>query len=220
VTIIGLTVRDLARMAFSTEAALLPSQIAGGPEWLDSMRFDTTAIGGDRLSARSAAPALLVAMLRALLEDRFKMRMHVEQRRMPIYALVVDRADRRLGPKLQSATDDCTPPGVAGALVASRVCGFRRFGPMGMSAQGITLELLAGVLASQPDVQRVVRDRTNLTGRFDMDLEFSPMAATAGAESGPGLFTALKEQLGLRLDSQSGPVDVHVIDAVEMPTEN
>lgn len=159
-------------------------------------------------------------MLRALLEDRFKMKMHVEQRTVPIYALVVDRADRALGPKLRPAADDCTPPGVAGALVASRVCGFTRFGPAGMSAQGITLELLAGVLASQPDVQRVVRDRTNLTGRFDMDLEFAPMAAAAGAELGPGLFTALKEQLGLRLDSQRGPVDVHVIDAVEMPTEN
>ena len=76
------------------------------------------------------------------------------------------------------------------------------------------------VLASQPDVQRVVRDRTNLHGRFDIDLEFAPMSTTAGAESGPSLFTAIKEQLGLRLDSQRGPVDVHVIDAIEMPTGN
>src|SRR5436853_7761791 len=105
-------------------------------------------------------------------------------------------------------------------MIASRIGGFRRVSPTGMSAQGITLELLAGVLASQPDVQRVVRDRTNLRGRFDMDLEFAPMSTTGGAESGPSLFTAIKEQLGLRLDSQRGPVDVHVIDAVEMPSPN
>ena len=220
VTIIGLTVRDLTRMAFSTPAALLPSQVAGGPAWLDSTRFDIVAIGGDRLSSPATGPGTLLSMLRTLLEDRFRMKSHVEQRTMPIYALVVDRADRRLGPKLKPAASECTPPGVAGALTASRVCGFTRFSPVAMSANGITLDLLAGVLASHPDVQRVVRNRTNLADRFDLDLEFTPMSPNGGAEAGPSLFTALKEQLGLRLDGDRGAVDVHVIDAVEMPSEN
>jgi uncharacterized protein (TIGR03435 family) len=158
-------------------------------------------------------------MLRTLLEERFRLKSHIEQRVMPIYALVVDHADRRLGMKLRPASGDCTPPGVAGALVAARVCGFTRVSPVAMSATGITLDLLAGVLASHPDVQRVVRNRTNLTDRFDLDLEFAPMTPTGGA-SGPSLFTALKEQLGLRLESDRGSVDVHVIDAVEMPSDN
>jgi uncharacterized protein (TIGR03435 family) len=91
------------------------------------------------------------------------------------------------------------------------------------------MELLAGVLADLSDIRRVVRNRTNLTGRFDLDLEFMSMSALGGnsptiigptSDIGPTVFTALKEQLGLRLDSQRGPVDVLVIDSAEHPTED
>jgi uncharacterized protein (TIGR03435 family) len=223
VTIVGLTVRELLRIAYSSDAALLPSQIVGGPEWVDSERFDITAIGGDQLASgpKSAAPGRLSAMLRTLIKDRFMLTAHTEQKEMPIYALIVERTDR-----LHQSLGECVPPGVAGALVAAQLCGFRRVGVNGMSGQGITMELLSGVLADLPDVRRVVRNRTNLTGRFDIDLAFSSMSpvadgdptASRAPDSGPTLFTALREQLGLKLESTKGPVDVLVIDHVERPT--
>jgi uncharacterized protein (TIGR03435 family) len=162
-------------------------------------------------------------MLRMLIEQRFILKAHTEQKEMPIYALVMERADR-----LHQSLSECVPPGVAGALVAAQMCGFRRVGPNGMSGQGITMELLSGVLADLPDVRRVVRNRTNLPGRFDIDLAFSSMSpvadgdptASRAADSGPTVFTALREQLGLRLEPTKGPVDVLVIDHAERPTED
>lgn len=96
------------------------------------------------------------------------------------------------------------------------------------SFSGVTMALLAGVLSQRPDVERVVRDRTDLTGGFDVDLEFRPFSATpatadgtaVSADSGSALFTALQEQLGLKLEPMRGPVDVLVIDHVERPTED
>ena len=230
VTIVGLTVRELLRIASSSNAALLPNQIVGGPPWIDSERFDITAIGSDQLSSgRNSSPNRLSAMLWTLINERFKLKTHTEVKQMAIYALVVDRADHRLGSGLRQSSDDCVPPSVAGALVATQLCGFRRVGPNGMSGHGITMELLAGVLADLPDIRRVVRNRTNLTGRFDLDLEFMSMSAIGGnsptvigptPDIGPTIFAALKEEVGLRLDSQRGPVDVLVIDHVEHPTED
>jgi len=225
VTIVGLTLRELLRIAHSSDAALLPSQIVGGPEWVDSVRFDITAIGGDQLASgpNSTASGRVPAMLRMLIEQRFMLKAHTEQKEVPIYALVMERADR-----LHQSLSECVPPGVAGALVAAQMCGFRRVGPDGMSGQGITMELLSGVLADLPDVRRVVRNRTNLPGRFDIDLAFSSMSpvadgdptASRAADSGPTVFTALREQLGLRLEPTKGPVDVLVIDHAERPTED
>jgi uncharacterized protein (TIGR03435 family) len=228
VTIVGLTARELLRLAYSSEAALLPSQIVGGPAWIDSARFDINAIGGDQLAAGpNRSPARIFALLRTLLEDRFVLKAHAERREMPIYALVVDRPDGRLASKLRPSSGDCVAPGVAGASVAAQLCGFRRVGPAGLSGHGISMELFAGVLATLPDVLRVVRDRTNLAGRFDIDLTFTSLGAVAGndpatvaADGGPSLFTALKEQLGLRLDSQRGPVDIYIIDSLEKPRED
>jgi uncharacterized protein (TIGR03435 family) len=189
------------------------------------VRFDITAIGGDQLASgpNSTASGRVPAMLRMLIEQRFMLKAHTEQKEMPIYALVMERADR-----LHQSLSECVPPGVAGALVAAQICGFRRFGPNGMSGQGITMELLSGVLADLPDVRRVVRNRTNLPGRFDIDLAFSSMSpvadgdptASRAADSGPTVFTALREQLGLRLEPTKGPVDVLVIDHAERPTED
>jgi uncharacterized protein (TIGR03435 family) len=227
VTIVGLTARELMRLAYSPQVALLPSQIVGGPNWVDSTRFDISAIGGDQLpQVPNTSPGRIFALLRTLLEDRFALKAHAERRDMPIYRLVVDQANGKLGTKLRPSSGECLPPGAAGASVAAQMCGFRRVGPTGLSGHGISMEVLSGVLGGLPDVLRVVRDRTNLSGRFDIDLAFTSLTvagndpATVATDSGPTLFTALKEQLGLRLDSQRGPVDVYVIDNVEKPRQD
>jgi uncharacterized protein (TIGR03435 family) len=85
-----------------------------------------------------------------------------------------------------------------------------------MSMKGMTLAYFGQVLSYVPDVQRIVRDRTQLDGQFDLDIDFSPVANAADAPT-PSIFTALKEQLGLELRAATGPVDVVVIDSVEPP---
>jgi hypothetical protein len=128
----------------------------------------------DRSAAVSGHPSdpRPSAMLRTLINERFRLKTQTEVKQMAIYALVLDQADHRLGSGLRQSSGDCVPPGAAGALVATQLCGFRRVGPNGMSGYGITMELLAGVLADLSDIRRGVRNRTNLTGRFDLDLEF------------------------------------------------
>ena len=100
-------------------------------------------------------------------------------------------------------------------------CGFSRVGSV-LAGSGITMALLAGVLSQQPEVERVVIDRTSLTGGFDLKLDYQPFATPTDASgaAGPSLFTALQDQLGLKLQSTRGPVDVLVIDHAELPTPN
>jgi len=103
----------------------------------------------------------------------------------------------------------------------SRWCGFRRFAPGAISARGMTLDDFASGISTRADVQRVVRNRTALAGKFDLDVEYTPDApgdSQSLPPAGVGLSTAMKEQLGLRLEPARGPVDVFVIDRVERPT--
>jgi uncharacterized protein (TIGR03435 family) len=100
-----------------------------------------------------------------------------------------------------------------------RLCGFRGVGPGMLSGTGITMSLLAGVLSQLPDVDRLVLDRTGLAGGFDVNLEYQPLRDASG-DAGPSLFTALQEQLGLKLESTRGPIEVLVVDHVEPPTPN
>jgi len=225
VTIIGLTVRELVRAAYGDQTILMANQVTGGPSWVDSDSFDIIGLAG-----RSSAPGgvlphqRMLALLRSLLQDRFRLVTHTETRELPIYALVLDRADGRLGPKLRPASTGCTPLG-GNPSAGAPWCGFNN-GPSRLSGLSVTMDLLAGVLAQQPDVGRIVRNRTGLAGAFDADAEFArlvpgnPATTTAGVPDGPSLFTALREQLGVRLESERGPVDVVVIDRVEKPTEN
>ena len=182
-------------------------------------------------------------MLQSLLADRFKLAAHQETRPLPVYALVLSKAGKT-GPQLQSHGDDskCAdvsgglpPPPVPGAGAPKVPCGGFIMGgsPAGfhMGGQKITMMDLTRTLSNFVD--RVVVDRTGLSGTFDLSIDFAPQQAPPGFTPGPGadagaadpsgpvsIFTAVQEQLGLKLEPQTGPVDVLVIDHVERPSEN
>ena len=172
--------------------------------------------------------------MQALLQERFKLATHPETRPLPIYALVLARADGKLGPQLRPSAVNCaetirgrgagpmTPPGRG----ERPPCGMM-MRPGGIVAGGTPIAQLIQPLAMM--TRRTVVDRTNLQGNFDVDLTFTPDQMPAGAPppgvtlppidpNGPSIFTALQEQLGLKLEAQTAPVSVIVVDHVEPPT--
>jgi uncharacterized protein (TIGR03435 family) len=173
-------------------------QLAGGPDWINTTRFDIVAKEPDGVPGNPR-------MMQALLADRFKLRLHSETRQIPVFALVVLRTDRRLGPQLQETGPDSPRSGNA---VRGRI----RFRAYSSADLANNLTNWAG---------RQVVDRTGLTGRrYDGELSWTPDDAPAGVAdpNAPSLVTAVEEQLGLKLQPTTGPVDVLVIDSVERPT--
>jgi uncharacterized protein (TIGR03435 family) len=189
---------------------LRPFQVVGGPAWIDSERFDLDA----RASANSS-PDDVLAMLQALLAERFRLVVRRETREQPIYVLVTARDDARPGPQLKRSGPECP-----GNPVCKMSGGY--FPGKGGSLQGIgqPLTQLATTLGSAVD--RIVLDRTGLTGAYDFSVTWKSggfAVSPAGAsDDGPSLFTALQEQLGLKLEPSRGPVDVLVVDSAERPT--
>jgi bla regulator protein blaR1 len=234
VTATNIPVRLLLQQAYSVQ----PFQIVGGPSWMASDRFDITA-----KAPEGVTPAQLRPMMRNLLADRFKLIAHTETREMPIYHLVVARADGRLGANLKPSSIDCAammsgrrggPPPAPPQPGEPIQCGFM-VGPGGMNAGGMPLVELARSLSGF--VNRIVVDKTGLKGEYDFQLTYTPEGrgglpglppipgpigadAPAADPNRPSLFTALQEQLGLKLESQKGPVDVLVIDRLEQPSED
>jgi uncharacterized protein (TIGR03435 family) len=229
----NLPLRTMLRFAYDVQDV----QIVGGPPWLNTEFFDIEAKApSDQINAGGQVrPAALKTMLRGLLVDRFKLSTRRETRQLPIYALVVARNDRRLGTQLIPAAVDCEaldrngqspPPSKPGA---PQPCGgLLQFGHLIL--HGWSMSRLATNLATW--AERLVVDRTNLQGGYDLNLEWSPdqrpqFDALGGParrveipadRTGPSLFTAVEEQLGLKLESTTGPVDVLVIDHVEKPS--
>ena len=231
ITATNIPLRMLLRQAFDVQ----DFQIVGGPNWIASDRFDIVAKAPDGMTT---GPEQIRPMLRALLADRFKLVTHHETREMAIYSLVLARADGKLGPKLSAAKVDCEarfsaarrggPPPECPAPGQPIECGFM-MGGGNMNVGGMPMLELARALS--PMVGRIVIDKTGLKGRYDFQLAFAPEGrgfgpGPAGAEpppadpNTPSLFTALQEQLGLKLESERGPVDVVIIDRVELPTED
>jgi len=228
--------RLLIRSAYQIQ----DSQLVGGPDWINTDRFDIVA------KAETEPPPTppgqvgpMQLMVRALLVDRFRLVVHREMREMPIFALVLAREDKRLGPQLKVSSVDCSPAGRRGLPPAAPPgpnerppCGMR-MAPGSILSGGTALSQLATTLSNS--VGRTVVDKTGLTDRFDIDLKWTPDGMAAGGglgipggapppppadTSGPSIYAALQEQLGLKLESQRGPVEVLVIDSVEHPTEN
>jgi uncharacterized protein (TIGR03435 family) len=241
IVIVNQTVRTLILFSY----ALQPQRLAGGPEWLDRDRFDIIAQAESEIPPvppGTIGPGHL--MIQQLLADRFNLAVHAEKRELPIYALTLARSGGQLGPRISPAQTDCAtvmaamlkgaagggaPPAVPRLADGRPACGLTiRAADGRIVAGGTLLANLAGVLSTR--VGRIVEDRTGLTGAFDFDLEFAPdpTAATAAgsptvapaAGDRPSLFTALEEQLGLRLQPQRAPVDMLVIDRIEPPSEN
>ena len=211
------TLRNLIRNAFNVQ----PFQMIGGPDWMDSDRYDIVAkIADADLDEKGMAPGpQFMLRVQSLLEERFKMTTHWEMRELPVYALVV-AAEGKLGPKLNAHAGDCDrarsggppPPGAPALNCGTRV----NMTPAAakISGRGITMETFARNLAG--GTGRNVVDKTGLAGSYDLELEFTPDQSADNI--GPSLFTAIQEQLGLKLDSQRAPVEVLVIDALQKPT--
>jgi uncharacterized protein (TIGR03435 family) len=175
-----------------------------------------------------------------MLEDRFHLKVHRETRQLPIYDLVMDRGDSQLGPRLRRSSIDCVarraargrgapPPAPQGPppdpTTIRPVCGLR-LNPGRFAGDAVPIGYLAEGIG--PFVQRLVVDRTGLEGYFDIDLEWTPEPTitpdsrpeVATDPNGPGIFTAIREQLGVKLNSTTGPVEVVVIDSLDILTPN
>ena len=193
-------------------------RILGGPKWLTSDRFDIEAkldaATLDRWNHLDHHQHSLAgqALFQQLLADRFHLRYHWETRTLPLYGLVVAKGGPHLQPSTQADANTDTTDGE-------------------ITAKGITLADLARTLTQElsHELGRVVTDQTNLPGRFDLTLKWTPdvgnatppdTGTAAASDTGPALFTAIQEQLGLKLESTKGPVQVLVIDQLDLPTEN
>jgi uncharacterized protein (TIGR03435 family) len=187
----NLTVQQLLRNVYQVE----DYQISGGPPWMNSAGFDIQA----RAAAGSPEPTReqVRKMIQALLANRFHLALHRETRELPMYALLVARN----GPKLQEANDSARPgKTMLGQIVTRKM----------------SLATLASILTF--DLKRPVKNETGLQGDFAFTLEWTP--GMGEPETRPTLFAAVQEQLGLRLESTRGPIEVFVIDHVERPSQN
>lgn len=196
INFINQRLRPVIRAAFGG----IDIEVIGGPDWIDSDRWDIVAA-----PASVDANAPWREMLKTLLMDRFKLRAHVEQRDRPIFTLVFARADRQLGPKMHPTQAPCKIEGDCGSTDTN--------------SNGVTSGTMRGTARTMAQVgrslsgyaERRVFDRTGLEGRYDFELTWGDDIS---------IFTAVSEQLGLKLEPQRGPVDVVVIDSVERAVED
>jgi uncharacterized protein (TIGR03435 family) len=204
------TLKMLIRAAYGIQ----DHQLVGGPSWLDSERYDIVAKAPPGTPDRGE----LGPMLRTLLADRFKVQIHRETRQMPVYALVLDRN----GPKFKEVKRE-----------ARDGDGDFHKGRGHLTGQSVPISDLAEILSGE--IGFSVLERTGLSGLYDLKLEWTPdRSQTRGPGDniegreltpapdplGPSLFTALQEQLGLKLEKQTGPVEILVIDHAERASEN
>ncbi|HUK32793.1 MAG TPA: TIGR03435 family protein [Vicinamibacterales bacterium] len=202
-------------------------QVAGGPDWVGTDRWDIVA------KAEGDPPiAQVLEMMRTLLADRFKLAIHHEMRDAPIYALVIAKPDHQRGAQLHRSSTDCAalaaaarargqtqPPTVNGRVS----CGMNTNNGS-LEANAVTMDVFARRISTITG--RTVVDKTGLAGNFDLMVHWTPDAppgadrSTAANGDGPTFVTAIQEQLGLKLEPQRGVVDFLIIDSVEHPIED
>jgi len=208
----GTNVRLIAVIARAFEVREF--QITGGPDWVNFDRFDIEGRGAEGTPVRMRFP-----MLRAMLADRFKLVTHTEMREQPVYLLMLARPDGRLGPQLKRSTLPCAVTPQPGSDCGVDTSVNDRFGTM--SAKGEPMDRIAAALANFA-VNRTVINRTGLDGAYDAQLRFATegaaLAVTNRSDDASPIFTAVQEQLGLKLQSDRGPVPFVVIDSVQKPS--
>jgi uncharacterized protein (TIGR03435 family) len=215
------TLSQLVAFAYQVEEF----RMRGGPGWIRSDRFDIIAKAerDSPIGPVFGPPDQITLMVRALLVERFRLVVHTETREMPIYALVLARNDGTLGPRFRPTQCDDAP---VSARASGRPCNNRGV-PGSFVWHRLPMSQLTVFLRRQ--VQRAVVDRTGLTGTFDINLSWTPDQISGDREgpspppidlSSTSIFTAVQEQLGLKLESTRGPVEILVIDRVEHPTED
>ncbi|MFZ0962683.1 MAG: TIGR03435 family protein [Terriglobia bacterium] len=233
----GSTVKQLIGLAYDVR----DFQVTGGPSWISSDRFDIDAKEPDGYTeelqklTQDQRREKMGLLIQSLLADRFQLKVSRATKELPLYALVVAKN----GPKIQQAKPgDTYPNGFKrpdGRPVGGG--GMMSMGPGQFTGQGVPITFLVQQLAQQ--LGRNVLDQTGLAGNYDFTLKWTPDQTPMGMApgpppggpapdnappppdaSGPSIFTALQEQLGLKLESTKGPVDILVIDHIAQPTEN
>ena len=228
----NVSLQVLIGVAYGNGAPLPPNRMVFSDRWIGAAgggyatadRFDVIAKAGGDLTREQ-----LPAALQRLLADRFKLVVHHDAKELLTYQLVLARTDARFGPKLRRSDVDCSDMNAPAAKNddGSSKCGFRRL-PGKATGRATMADLAARLLNSAVDDRRPVEDRTGLKGTFEFDLEWTPtLPVPADAPpappvdpNGPPLFTALREQLGLRLEPAKQSIDILVVDHAEHPTEN
>lgn len=212
-TATNLTLQRLIAIAYEVPA----DRVLGGPDWVDDDRYDIAARADGNPGAPDVAP-----LVRTLLRDRFGLVVREEMREYPVYALVKARPDGSLGPRLWASESDCTGrrtlSGAPTDLSVRPVCRAPLIveKDIGMFVGGdVPMSMLAQVLTFSAG--RPVVDQTGESGRFDISLEW---ASRPDVGDGVQIFTAVQEQLGLKLEPSTAPIPVLVIDRIEMPTED
>jgi uncharacterized protein (TIGR03435 family) len=225
---INVTTRSLLLSAYGLHS----SQLLGGPTWIGTDRFDVIAKPPEDVPQGQVSDfgsVRMQLMLRSLLAERFNFTSHTEMKELPVFILTKARSDGKLGPSIRPTTADCaarelsTTPRPLNRVGELPTCtgvmaGFGRY-----AAGNRPIAALVRYLQGE----RLILDRTDLEGNFDLNLEFAPNQVAGGSDSSvsadsdrPSMFIALQEQLGLRLESATMPVTVLVIDHIERPTAN
>ena len=201
----GVSLRSLLKKAYG----LRDFQIEGSPSWFDSQRYD--------VSAKAAGPVdvqQVNLMLRALLVDRFKLKFRRESRELQAYVLTIARN----GPRLKEAVKEDDSSGGVRMRGVGHLAGIK-------ASVGQLAEMLSDVaLNGRYILDRPVLDRTGLSAVYDFTLEWTPDLTPTDtaptASSGPSIFTAVQEQLGLKLELRKAPVEIFIIDHVERASDN
>ena len=216
------TLRQLIQAAYRRGGFEI-RQVSGGPKWMDTDHFDIDATVDGSLSLAAlylpdgkGSAGLAYLMLRSLLADRFKLIIHTETQQLPIYALTVVRRDNTLGSQLRKSDVDCdavlaetartgrpVPPRAQGQMPPCST----QTSPGHIAENAISMSQLAELLSQF--AERETHDQTNLHGNFDVTLDWTDDLS---------IFTAIQEQLGLKLEPSRGPVDVIVVEHAETPT--
>lgn len=221
----NMTLKELIAWAWRIQ----PFQISG-PSWIDSIHYDVIAKPESKPQRSEIAE-----MVKALLKDRFQLTSHIETKELSVYALVLASRDGKLGPGLTEAKagsctqpDPAAPPGPAAPQSLS--CGQFLMNSTRFAAVSIPISRMTPMLSRT--LGRTVLDKTGLSGNFDVTVEWAPEqnpglqlsadapALTVQNSDRPSIFTAFQEQLGLKLESAKGPVEIFVVDGVSKPSEN
>ena len=214
------TVRQLVQAAYDFTYERF--QIVGGPSWIDDERYDVQAAPVTQSRDRIATPQEIAVRIQAMLADRFKLVLRREMREMQLYDLRVARPGA-----LRANTDTCAPRGREPKATddARPYCGLSSRADSGglehLVGTGVPMPILARRL--QQLVEAIVVDQTDLAAAYDFTLDYvrpRDFAERRDVTDGVSIFTALQEQMGLRLLPRRAPVEVMVIDSVERPTEN
>jgi bla regulator protein blaR1 len=222
-TATNVSVMDLVTIAYGMGRPFPRSNILNVPSWLSRDRFDIAAKAEGNPSRDEFS-----LMLRPLLAERFRLALHTETRERPVYLLTWAKRDESFGPNLRRSNLNCSGPrdGLPAGCEMLSV-------PGTLKARGMPIEGLLRMLTGWVEDHRDVWDRTGLTGTFDIDMKWTPDRmpsvppdATPGLAqalrsidpNGPSLFTALQEQLGLKLVADKDATEVLIIDHVEQPS--